>query len=670
MKSALSGLDIYALVNELKPKIVGSWINNTYSIGKKIVILRFRKSTENPFELVIEIGKRFHITKYVRAKPQSPNNKIMMVRKHIKNLPVTDFYQRDLDRVIVFEIAYKDGHYKLVVELFGEGNIILVSPENKILMAYNYRKMRDRDIHPGKDFEFPPASEGNILSLTINEIEEKLKAAAGKIVPILNQLLGLGPLYSKDLLLKAGINKKNISDLSEEERKRLLDEIEKLKSIIENKNFEYTVYKDEDQVVEITPVPLKKHEDLTKEKVESFNDALDDYFSLQEEQPDLSESKTKVSGKLTKFEKNLKDQEEHLEKLKKQEIEEKKKGDLIYAYFAQLDELVSTVLNARKNGISWKEILEKLEIAKKKGIEAAQYLEKIVPERKEITVKLKDEEGKEVSLTLDFTKSIAEIANSYYEKAKKARRKIPGALQAIERTKMKIEEIKSTEVEEIEEQVTTPKVKQRPRKWYEKFHWFICNDLIIIGGTDAKSNERILKTYLDDNDLFLHADVHGAPYVVIKEGLVKADEKCIRDAATFALTYSSLWKDKKLVGDVYYVNPDQVSLTPPSGQYLAKGSVMIYGEKNYLKNVEIMHAIGIKIFPEYAQVIGGPLEAIKNQTDIWVEIRPGDMPKGKIAKEIKQRLLSKTPENEQYKVNALDINEFVKFIPGDAIIVE
>ena len=142
MKTFLSSIDISALVHELRPKIIGSWVNNIYSIGKNRVILRFRKASENPFELVIELGKRFHVTKYQRKKPSSPNNKIQMLRKHIRDLPVKDFYQHKIDRIIVFEIAYKNGFFKLVIELFDDGNLILVSPENKIHMAYNYRRIR------------------------------------------------------------------------------------------------------------------------------------------------------------------------------------------------------------------------------------------------------------------------------------------------------------------------------------------------------------------------------------------------------------------------------------------------------------------------------------------------------------------------------------------------
>ncbi|MHA1259248.1 MAG: hypothetical protein ACTSRO_06360, partial [Candidatus Heimdallarchaeaceae archaeon] len=65
MKTSLSSLDITALVAEISPNIVGSWVNNIYSIGKNLVILRFRKTTETTSEFIFELGKRFHLTKYV-----------------------------------------------------------------------------------------------------------------------------------------------------------------------------------------------------------------------------------------------------------------------------------------------------------------------------------------------------------------------------------------------------------------------------------------------------------------------------------------------------------------------------------------------------------------------------------------------------------------------------
>ncbi len=671
MKTSLSSIDLAALVAEIRPKIVDSWVNNIYSIGENLVILRFRKSTESPFELLIEPGKRIHITNYERKKPTTPNNKVLSMRKHIRDLPVKNFYQRKIDRVIVIEIAYKDGFYKLVIELFGNGNLILIGPNDKIILAYKYRRMRDRDIHPGKEYIFPPVSSDNITNHTESTIIEKITSSSGKIIAVLNELMDLGPIYSKEVLARAGIVSKNSEELKENEIKKLCEEVLSLQTIINNTDFEPIKYLDEGEMVDITPIPLSRYDDLEHEEVSSFNDELDEFFSLFEEEPEFVEDRSQVSSKLAKYQKKLSNQEKHLEKLRNQEIDEKKKGDLIYSNFVNVEELLTTILQARRSDVPWEEIMAKLSLAKEKEIPSAMILEKIEPKTKSIVVKLLDtESGTHELLELDFTKALTESANLFYEKAKKGRRKIPGALQAIERTKIQIADTESTKEVIVKEKESKPMVVKRSKKWYEKFHWLICQEHIVIGGTDAKVNERILKTYLDDNDLFFHADVHGAPYVVVKDGQSGLSDECIKEIATFALNYSSLWKGKKLVGDVYHVLPDQVSLTAPSGQFLAKGSVMVYGEKTYSKNIEIDHAIGIILYENYAQVIGGPASSISSKADIYVQIKPGDIPKGKIVKEVKGKLLTQCQEEEKYKIDALTVNDFLPFIPGDSNMVE
>ncbi len=670
MKTYLSSIDIAALVAEIRPRIIDSWTNNIYSIGKNLVILRFRKSTESPFELVIDLGKRFHTTKYDRKKPSSPNNKILSMRKHIRDLPIRDFYQIGLDRVVVFEIAYKDGCYKLIVELFGVGNVVLVGPSNKIILAYNYRRMKDRDVHPGREYKFPPSSEKNILNLNDAEVAEKATNYEGKITNFLNEIMGLGPVYSKDVVTKSGIEKKLIEDLDDEEKQKLISEVKKLQEIIVNKKFIYSKYLDEDEVVDITPITLSRYEDLQHEVVSSFDSALDDFFSPSEEEPEYTKDKTEVSGKMLKTQKILASQEKHLETLKEQERVEKKKGDLLYANFAVVDELLSTIIKARREGVSWKEIEAKLALGKEKNIPSAQILDRITPKSKQIWVKLPNPETNEEEIVeLDFTQTLTDSANSFYQKAKKGRRKVPGALAAIERTKKQLNEVESTK-DTIEKEIESkPLLVKRSKKWYEKFHWFICDGFVVIGGTDAKTNERILKTYLDDNDLFFHADVHGAPYVVVKDGQNNLSEECKKEISIFALSYSSLWKDRKLVGDVYHVLPEQVSLTAPSGQYLSKGSVMIYGAKNYFKNVEVKHSIGFIIYDQYVQIIGGPTESVESKTEYFTQIKPGDMQKGKIAKEIRDKLLKLCPDEDTHKFDSITVNDILPFIPGDSELI-
>ena len=60
--------------------------------------------------------------------------------------------------------------------------------------------------------------------------------------------------------------------------------------------------------------------------------------------------------------------------------------------------------------------------------------------------------------------------------------------------------------------------KMRKIHWFEKFYWFISSDnLLVIGGHDAQQNEAIYKKYFDvERDLYIHANVHGASTVVVK----------------------------------------------------------------------------------------------------------------------------------------------------------
>ena len=68
----------------------------------------------------------------------------------------------------------------------------------------------------------------------------------------------------------------------------------------------------------------------------------------------------------------------------------------------------------------------------------------------------------------------------------------------------------------------------RNQEWFEKYRWFITSDgEIAIAGKDARSNDLIVKKYLKNNDFFSHADIHGAPRVVVKNKNSDISEKSL-----------------------------------------------------------------------------------------------------------------------------------------------
>ena len=87
--------------------------------------------------------------------------------------------------------------------------------------------------------------------------------------------------------------------------------------------------------------------------------------------------------------------------------------------------------------------------------------------------------------------------------------------------------------------------------------------MVVLGGRDASQNEELVKKYMTGGDLFVHADVHGASVVIVKGTTEKMDE-----VAQFAASYTGAWRSGHFSADVYSAQPNQVSKTPESGDFV------------------------------------------------------------------------------------------------------
>jgi predicted ribosome quality control (RQC) complex YloA/Tae2 family protein len=253
-----------------------------------------------------------------------------------------------------------------------------------------------------------------------------------------------------------------------------------------------------------------------------------------------------------------------------------------------------------------------------------------------------------MKVELNPRKSIHENAADYYEKSKKFRGKIDGLKKAIEQTKRLLE------TEERKAAVLPEKKIIREKDWFEKFHYFVTpNSFLAIGGKDAKSNEIIVKKHMDKNDLYFHADIKGAPSVVLKNGQ-NASEEDIQETARFAGSFSSAWKNEIGAVDVFYVKPEQVKTAAKSGEYLPQGSFVIIGERNHVKKVPVE----LSITYIAGKLIIGPIETIRKRTNQYIIIRPARETKGESAKKILYKLKEKFPGA------AIDLDWLMQILPN------
>ncbi|HUT80458.1 MAG TPA: ribosome rescue protein RqcH [Candidatus Bathyarchaeia archaeon] len=669
MKSSMTNFDINAIISELTQRLSKSELKNIFELND-MFFFRFRTRTEGTQHLVIELGKRLHITKYKREFPPSPTGLCKVFRIHIKGKFLQSIEQYDFDRILVMKFEAYEKVYTLIIELFSKGNIILLSPENKILVAKHYKKMRDRDIHPGLEFHFPPTTGKNFMEAEIDWVKDELNKQTEKdIVTQISKILNINKIYAQEVCLLGGIEPTLKSDeLNEEIVNAIITGVKKLRKLAGDTTLEPVGYfdKETDELIDQVPFPLKVYSQYKMVKYSSFSEAMDEHFSTTQSDKESNVELNAEQRRINQIIEVRRKQEEHLAEMDRISEEEKEKGNLIYLYLAEIDELLTTITNARRNNIDWFEIKDKLTGAKNKNLKGARLLKEIKEKSKILILELDEKE-----VEVDFLLSASDNASAMYKLAKKSEAKKPGAQKKIDELNERITKLESG-LEELTQKETIL-IEKRNREWYEKFHWFRSSDgFLVVAGKDLRTNNELVKKYLEKDDIFLHAEIHGAAVVIIKSEGKKIPQKTIDEAGIFSVCYSKAWKDGTSTENTFWVTPDQVSFSAPSGEYLAKGSFIIKGPKNILRNIPLEIAVGIIIEEKWAYAIGAPLSAIQSLETIdksrIVKLIPGDIAKSQMAKTIVTRFLKGLDDKDSSKVNATASNDLISILPGDSFI--
>ncbi len=658
---AMSSLDIAVIVSELSKILVGGRIRNIYQIDG-IFIFRIRAGCED-FHLLVEPGRRIHLTWYDRVKPRFPPPFCMTLRKHLNHGRILSMQQYDFDRVVMLSIGLAENKASLVFELFGDGNIILLDGGGKIIAAEKYASMKDRDILPKKEYFFPPSRGRDPRSMSFEEFREVLTKDKRSVAAALVRSISIGGVLAEEVCVRGGIDKeRDVGSLSDEEVHALFKALtEILEEAVGGKGSPSILFRGEEAVI-VSPVKLKTYsgEGFLWRNFESFNRAADEFYSKKEELRVEEEKGKKKREEEDRFQRMLEAQRENLQRMIEDEERYRRYGNLLYENIYTVSQLLEAVISARKKNYSWQEIEKKIRSVKERN-PVAKIFAGVKPREGRILVELDEE-----IIPLDIKLSAVENANSFYEKAKKATAKAERIKKVIEETLKKMEEVK-----EKEREVQFMLRRRRKKKWYEVYRWMVSSDgFLVLGGKDAKSNIALYKR-MEPKDIFFHAEVHGAPVVIIKTEGRTCPEGTLKEAAQFAVSYSRAWKEHLLQADAYWVYPDQVSETPPSGEYLPKGGLMIKGKRNYLRNVPLELSVGVIKEEDEVKVIAGAPSAVSKKTSIFAKIKPGGLPSSKLAEAIRSILAKKAPQELAEIILKIPLDEFQSVLPpGEGEIIE
>ncbi|WP_455277818.1 ribosome rescue protein RqcH [[Eubacterium] cellulosolvens] len=651
----MSNFDIAAITSEFRQMIIDKHIDNIYHLNEKTLLIRIKPG---PLFMILEAGRRIHLTDYLVKIPPKPIQFCMVLRKYLSRGRIIKIENPRFERIIELSIESKGKIYRIIIETFKRGNIILVGQDKKIIAALKPTIMKDRKILVKENYKPAPSSKISFIELTKEDLEKLKDSEEVETEKAFMDLVALDSLYTKEILAQAKVMDLKTNDLSNKDIERIyfsaMDLIEK----ISKGPYEPVIILDHyGNQLDLVPLSLNVYNKAKRNNFESFNKATDEYFSNITSDIDQEELDKQLSKKREKLQRILNSQLEQKKAFQTTTEVSRKKGELIYQHINEIDHLSQIILSKKKEGHDWKEIESSIKHQAKEGKKPEIYFHKVIPNKLEYIIKLED-----MDISISLRKKPQVIASSFYDKAKKIETKLTGLNRSIIDIQ---EKIKKTDIETSETLEKLPKLtKRREKSWYEKFYWFKSDGILVLCGRDASNNELLIKRHMEPKDIVLHAEIHGAPFALIKTEGKKVDQRIITEAAQFAASYSKAWTIGISAVDMYWVNSDQVSKTPPSGQYISKGMFMIRGKRNYIKGIPIKLAIGVLRLDEDALMTSGPVSAIKETVLAYVEISPGKTQSGKLAKRILNILTSKVPENHRYLMKNINLNDIQRLIPA------
>ncbi|KAG5449442.1 Nuclear export mediator factor NEMF [Clonorchis sinensis] len=355
----------------------------------------------------------------------------------------------------------------------------------------------------------------------------------------------------------------------------------------------------------------------------TFSKAVDTYFSKIERDKTtelLVQNENKANKK---FENIKKDHELRLAALKADQEQDVHKAQLLEKNRQLVDNIILMINHALSNQLDWGTLDTMIQEARARGDLLASHIVQLNLQQNQITVSLKDpfeseSEGEncerdqtisaptEVVISLDL--NALNNARKYYDRKRAALKKEEKTLIA-SRKALKSAAFKAQQTRK-DLRTVAQITKIRKPMWFEKFFWFISSEnYLVVAGRDSQQNEVLVKRHLGSDDIYVHADVHGASSVIVKARPLTTEEsssdsvsstsrlplpppKTLIEAGTLAIVLSSAW-NARVVTSAWWVRQDQVSKTAPSGEYLTTGAFMIRGRKNYLPPCHFMYGFGV-----------------------------------------------------------------------------
>ncbi len=658
MKTAMTNFDIAAILPELRQQTIGGRIHNVYQITPEAFLLKIHP---NNLHLVVEPRKRIHLTRFEVKTPAKPSQLCMALRKHIRGAKIFNITQPDFERLVIIETEGQGKRQKIIVELLPRGTIIIADEHDRVVVSSHYARMKDRNILRGQPLRLPPPRGKNILEISFGDIKDLRRIVEADAVKALAQAFGVSGIYAEEILQRAKVPKLTPArDLSDDQINSISRAISELRNAISAGSFSPAIVLDSSGMVDVIPFELEQYESMSKKSFVSFNDAVDEYFTALSSTKQDDRRERSLMERRQQLERRLDAQRSQLEEIVSSARKLRIIGDGFFRHLNEIQEVLRIVIEGRRSKQPLEDIKKSLLSTNTDGSRIYPHFTGLGPRGDKVQFAF---DG--IQIEAETRKRPQDEAAEYYEKAKRLESKLSGLRASIEETELLLTKLADTAIEAARPIRPEPRVE---KEWFEKFRWFNSSEgLLVIGGRDAASNETILKRYLNPEDLVMHAEVHGAPFFIVKTGGVEPKPETLKEAAQACVSYSRLWKEGIRSGDAYWVKPEQVTKSAPSGEYLAKGAFMIRGTRNYVRGVELALAVGLTLQDGKLLLMSGPPSTVRTRCVTYVEIRQGRTSPSEGARRVMAVLEKRSAEDIREQLRRIKSDDVIRLLPSGGV---
>ncbi len=622
----LAGIELRYLVDKISEQVQGYYISNIYGITKDSILFKLHHTEKSDLFMMISTSGVWLTA--VKIDQIEPNRLLKRLRNDLLRLKLKKIEQIGAERIAYFTFEGFGKEFILVGEFFGDGNILLCNKEMKILALQHSIEVRHRKLGVGLEYVQPPNNGLDIFNISESDFDE-IKTTDLVSAKWFGRSLGLPKKYVEGVFDIANVDPKKIGNLlTNDEIKKIFETTKKIVNDVVLGNHEAIIIKNEKS--EILPLRLGKIEgDVIS--ANSFIEGLDTVFTENIVAKGKSIQSSGSDKKIKELQTQISEQQKAIETVKERS---KNVTNVANSLFEMVSKGIISIEDK-----SAQEIL-------------ATHNAKLTNEKGISLMVVQDEKIK-----INTKSSLQSIASVLFNEAKKQ----SGAIKSIDniksKTEKKLEKIQNkTELEQDIMLVT----EIRKKSWYERYRWFYTSDgYLVVGGRDAASNSAVVRKHLGKNDKIFHGDIFGSPFFIIKNA-ENAPDTSMNEVAHATVCFSRAWREGLYGVSAYWVNPEQVKKSAPSGEFLPKGSFTIEGQRNFINSGNLKLTVGIIPQEDGHVLTCGPPETIKKNSICYANIEPHGGEMAETAKKIRMEFL-KIHEEITKKIN---IDDFVRVMPA------